>query len=207
MATKKQIKRDSPRKSKSVPIGRKSVRIPVSQRTKQELEHELKLGLMKHCVIFGKSHEAAALFFEARGHPIGSTQQKDLRRELKSSKMMKEWFSKEALYVIEDDHYLSVERIRIMENRLLEEFEQVANTNFYTYIKKGKNEQVLIRNKAHDANLLLRIISSFEKLQETKTKMFSATPMVQEMMEVHRMQEEESTMQAKPAETEKPIET
>ena len=37
----------------------------------------------------------------------------------------------------------------------------------------------------------LKIISQWESLQMTMTKMYSATPMVQELMEVHDQQEQE----------------
>jgi len=77
----------------------------------------------------------------------------------------------------------------MMEDRLLQEFEQLAATSFYKYINQGKPEQELIRNKAHDYSALIRVISQFQSLQETKTKMFSATPLVQEVMEVHARQE------------------
>ncbi|MCH7648864.1 MAG: hypothetical protein IIA83_09685 [Thaumarchaeota archaeon] len=42
---------------------------------------------------------------------------------------------------------------------------------------------------------MLRLIAEFRALQETKTKMFAATPLVQEMMEVHRRQEENENLQ------------
>jgi len=160
--------------------------------TNRELEHQVKLGLMRECMIYGKGFEASKAYFEFKGFTLGSTQFTELRNEIKSAQNAKEWFSKEALFVIEEDHMLSVERIRIMEDRLLQEFEQVASTNFYKYINAGTKEQEIIRNKAHDVNALLRIIQQFQSLQETKTKMFSATPLVQEIMEVHRRQEAES---------------
>ena len=167
--------------------------------TKQEVEHQYKLSLMRDCQIYGKLLEASKLYFESKGFTLGHTQFTDLRNELKESKNAKEWFSKEALYVIEEDHMLSVERIRAMEDRLMAEFEQVAATNFYKYLNAGKEDQEIIRNKAHDAQLLLRIIAQFQSLQETKTKMFSATPMVQELMEVHERQEQDEKILAKPS--------
>jgi len=158
---------------------------------KQTLEHQLRLELMKNCMIYGKSFESSVLYFKSKGYSLGHTNFTELRNELKSAKEQQEWFSREALYVIEDDHHLSVDRIRLMENRLLEEFEAVSATQFYKYVNQGTAQQEIIRNKSHDANLLLRIIAQFQSLQETKTKMFGATPMVQELMEVHRRQEDE----------------
>ncbi len=81
----------------------------------------------------------------------------------------------------------------MMEDRLLQEFEQLAATSYYKYINEGTDQQELIRNKTHDYSALLRVISQFQSLQETKTKMFSATPLVQEVMEVHARQEEEDS--------------
>ncbi len=169
--------------------------------TPKQMEHEVKLSLMRDCKLYGKSVEATIAYFTSKGYNLGHTQYTDLTKELKSARMAIQWFDKEALYVIEQDHMLSTERIRMMENRLLEEFEQVAATNFYKYINEGKDEQEIIRNKSHDANLLLRIITSFESLQLTKTKMFSAAPLVQEMMEVHRMHEDEAQIITKPDKT------
>lgn len=175
--------------------------------TKQALDHEYRILLMKDCMIYGKSYDACKLYFESKGLTLGTTNFSDLRNEVKSAKNTKQWFSKEALFVIEEDHMLSVERIRKMEDRLLEEFESVAATNFYKYLNAGTEEQQVVRNKAHDAQLLLRIIAQFQSLQETKTKMFSATPLVQEMMEVHAQHEEEKDIVTTPDKTEKEITT
>lgn len=173
--------------------------------TKKQVEHAYKLSLMRECQIYGKSYEECKLYFESKGFSLGESQFFELRKELKSADNAKEWFSKEALYVIEEDHMLSVQRIRMMEDRILKEFEQVAATNFYKYLNAGTEEQEIIRNKAHDGHFLLRIIGEFRALQEIKTKMFSATPMVQELMEVHRRQEEEQNAPPQPVKTEKVV--
>jgi len=159
---------------------------------KASLKHKLKLELMRTCKIYGKSFEESKAYFKLKGFELGETTFTDLRTELKTRDSAQGWFSNEALFVIEEDHQLSVERIRMMEDRLLQEFEQLAATNYYTYKNKGTEQQELIRNKVHDVNALLRVIAQFQTLQETKTKMFSATPLVQEIMEVHARQEEES---------------
>ena len=172
--------------------------------TKVQIEHQYKLALMRDCKIYGKLYEESKMYFESKGFTLGESQFTELRKELKSADNAEQWFSKEALFVIEEDHMLSVERIRMMEDRLLKEFEQVAATNFYTYLNAETKQQEIIRNKAHDAHLLLRIIAQFQSLQETKTKMFSATPLVQELMEVHRQQEQEQNTPP-PVKTEKEI--
>lgn len=205
MATKKKPKAIPKKKNVAKP------QKPVTKHggmTNHELEHQYKIELMRSCQIYGKNYDECKAYFESRGFTLGTTQFTELRNELKSSQNATEWFSKEALFVIEEDHMLSVERIRMMENRLLSEFEAVAATNFYKYINAGQADQEVIRNKAHDAQLLLRIIAQFQSLQETKTKMFSATPMVQEMMEVHaRQEEEENNPTPTNPKTEKPITT
>lgn len=188
MATKKKPK--PTHKSKDGDKSRKSL-TKHGGKTKPQLEHMVKLGLMKDCQMFGKRYDASRLYFESKGFTLGTTQFTDLRNELKSADNAKEWFSKEALFVIEEDHMLSVERIRMLEDRIMEEFEQVAATNFYKYLNANTDEQEIIRNKAHDGQFMLRLVAQFQSLQETKTKMFSATPLVQELMEVHRMHEEE----------------
>jgi len=165
------------------------------KKTKASLKHELKLELMRTCKIYGKSYEESKAYFQLRGLELGETVFTELRNELKSRDSAKGWFSNEALFVIEEDHQLSVERIRMMEDRLLQEFEQLAATSYYKYINQGTDQQELIRNKAHDTNALIRVIAQFQSLQETKTKMFSATPLVQEVMEVHAQQEEEQVKQ------------
>ncbi len=176
--------------NKSQNVGIKSVHSKTTH-----IKHQHKLSLMRDCQIYGKSYEASKAYFNSKGYSLSISQFTNLRNELKTTKTAREWFSKEALYVMEDDHILSVDRIRMMEDRLLTEFEQVSATNFYRYINAGTDEQEIIRNKAHDGKFLLRIISQFESLQETKAKMFSATPLLQELMEVHRRQEDESQRQ------------
>jgi len=171
--------------------------------TKPQMEHELKLALMRDCQIYGKDFENTKLYFNSKGYTLGSTQFTNLRNELKDTKTNSEWFTKEALYAIEDDHKLSVERIRMMENRLLAEFEQVSATNYYKYLNAGTKKQEIIKNKVHDSHLFLRIIAQFQSLQETKTKMFSATPLVQEMMEVASRREQEDEVLSMPSKREK----
>ncbi len=163
------------------------------KQTKASLKHDLKLELMRTCKIYGKSYEESKAYFQLKGLELGETVFTELRNELKSRDSAKGWFSNEALFVIEEDHQLSVERIRMMEDRLLQEFEQLAATSYYKYINANTEQQELVKNKAHDTNALIRVIAQFQSLQETKTKMFSATPLVQEVMEVHAQQEEEQT--------------
>jgi len=205
MATKKKPKTTHQSKDgdKSQKSGTKH-----GEKTKPQLEHMVKLALMRDCNMYGKKYEAAEAYFQLKGFTLGRTQFTDLRNELKSADNAKEWFSKEALFVIEEDHMLSVERIRMLEDRIMEEFEQVAATNFYKYLNAGTDEQEIIRNKAHDGQFMLRLVAQFQSLQETKTKMFSATPLVQELMEVHRMHEEEhNTPEPTKPEKETPLET
>jgi len=174
-----------------------------STMTKRQLEHQYKLSLMRECQIYGKSLEDSKLYFNSKGYSLSKSQATKLKKELKSVKNSKEWFSKEALFVIEDDHKLSVERIRVMEDRLMQEYEQVSSTSFYNNWDIQNPNQELTINKNHDANLLLKIIAQFQSLQESKTKMFSATPMVQELMAVHAQQEEEANNPTIPDKTEK----
>lgn len=186
--TEQPVQPTSPDSAKIGPKPRKSKR-----KNKATITHQLKLELMRTCKIYGKSFEESKAYFKLKGYELGETTFTDLRTELKSHDSAKGWFSNEALFVIEEDHQLSVERIRMMEDRLLQEFEQLAATSYYKYINEGTDEQQLIKNKAHDVHALLRVISQFQSLQETKTKMFSATPLVQEVMEVHARQEDEDS--------------
>jgi len=151
-----------------------------SQLTKTELEHQYKIGLMRDCQIYGKAYKDSKEYFKSKGYTLGRTQFAELKKELKSSNSAKNWFSKEALFVIEEDHMLSVERIRSMESDLVNEYWNTDNVN-----------------------LKIRIIAQFESLQLTKTKMFSCTPMVQEMLEAHRRQEDMENKAAQPEKTER----
>jgi hypothetical protein len=136
--------------------------------TKTELEHQYKLGLMRDCQIYGKSLKECKIYFAGKGYSLSKTQFTGLRNELKSQKSAKNWFSREALYVIEEDHMISVETGRAMVTDLVNEYWS-----------------------ATELDDKLSIVARWESLQVTLTKMFSATPMVQELMEVHRRQEQE----------------
>ena len=149
------------------------------QLTKTQIEHYYKQELMRDCQIYGKGFAESKDYFKSKGFSLGRTQFTELKNELKSSKSAKDWFSKEALYLIEEDHMLSVERIRSMESDLVNEYWNTDNVN-----------------------LKIRIIAQFESLQMTKTKMFSCTPMVQEMLEAHRRQEDMENKAAEPEKTE-----
>jgi len=168
----KDIKSNNLEQSKTVSNGQPQPR----KLSHKEMEHIVKLSLVRECNIYGKPYKETQKFFKDRSLSLSSTQWKNLRLELKSPKSAKNWFSKEAMYVIEEDHMLSVERIRSLEDKLLEQFD-----NIYTKTKKS----------TQDIHLLIKLVAQFQSLQETKTKMFSATPLVQEMMEVHARQQEE----------------
>ncbi|MCH7561921.1 MAG: hypothetical protein IIC67_11285 [Thaumarchaeota archaeon] len=160
-------------------------------KNKKELTHEVKLSLMRDCKIYGKSFKEEQVYFKSKGYSLSQAQSTRLKQELHSPERIRNWFSKEALYVIEDDHQLSVERIRARENRLMQEWEALASTNFYKHIDPEKPELGFIRDKNHDFNALIRLSGELRAIEEIKSKMFSATPLVQELMTVHRRQEEE----------------
>jgi len=148
--------------------------------SKPELEHQYKLGLMRDCQIYGKSYKECKEYFKTKGYTLSRTQFVNLRAELKSTKSSENWFSKEALYVLEEDHRLSLDRIRSIESDLAREY-----------------------SNAQDANLKTKISAELRAIQDTKSKMFSATPLVQELMEVHARQEEEKQAPLIPPNTEK----
>ena len=145
--------------------------------TPKQIEHEYKLGLMRECRIYGKEYSECNVYFKDKGFSLGQTQFKQLRAELKNIKSSKNWFSREALYAIEDDHKLSVERIREIDEAV------------YKQLKILMDKEPL---STIDVNSLVKLTAQFQSIQETKTKMFSATPLVQEMMEVHEQQQNES---------------
>jgi len=157
---------------------------------KQEYLHNYKLLLMRECIMFGKSFKDTQIFFKSRGISLSQSQYTRLKNELKSDKISKEWFGKEIEYVIEDDHRTSVERIRAVENRMMQEFEQVSSTSFYENWHTAKSHQELKRNKNHDSNALIRLSSEIRAIQETKTSMFAATYLVQELIAVRIRHEE-----------------
>ena len=176
--------------------------------TNKELEHQYKLSLMRECMVYGKDYRETKSYFNDRGFTLGKTQFTELRTELRGVKSARNWFSSEALYMLEQDHMISVERIRKYEdklvnisNRLIEEDDFETSVNYDT----DKSGIVKLRVRNYNTELFLKIISEFKSIQETKTKMFSATPLVQEMMEVHRQQEAEKDIVTQPAKTEKEI--
>jgi len=134
----------------------------------KKMQHPYKLSLIRDCQMYGKGYEESKKYFKSNGFTLGSTQFTDLRNELKSAKSAENWFSKEALFVMEESHMISVEAGRKMEADLVFEYW-----------------------KCDDVNKKIRIVAQWESLQMTMTKMFSATPMVQELMEVHRREEDE----------------
>ena len=143
-----------------------------STMTKTELEHKYKIGLMRECQIYGKPLKECKIYFADKGFSLSKTQFTALRNELKSRKSAKNWFSNEALYVMEEAHMISTETGRKLEEDLM-----------------------LAYWGTDELDEKLKIISQWESLQMTMTKMYSATPMVQELMEVHSRQEAEEAKQ------------
>lgn len=147
--------------------------------TKKELFHELKIEYIRYCVIYNKTFKETQEFFKAKKISLSESTWRTLKLEIHNSKYAKNWFSKEALYVIEQDHMISVERIKIMDNQLFSEFITLQKTFDKT---------------PEDIALLLSIVARYQAVQETKTKMFSATPMVQEMAEIRDRRESEDEL-------------
>lgn len=162
---------------KNEKIVRRSV---MKKEPKKQLEHRLKLELMKTCMIYGKSFADTVAYFKSHDYKLGKTQNWELRTELQSAAAAKDWFRKEALFVIEGDHQLSVERVRKFEEDLIVEF----------YILKKKEDK-----SAQDISLMIRLVAQFQAIQETKTSLFGATPMIQEWMEERARREEEQEKQ------------
>ena len=190
-------------KSKTVSNGQPQVQ----KLSHKEMEHIVKLSLVRECNIYGKSYKETQQFFKDRSLSLSSSQWKNLRIELKSSKSAKNWFSKEALFVIEEDHMISVERIRKVEDKIVSIMLGLLNDDdFETSINydTDKSGIVKLRVRNYNTELLIKLTAQFQSLQETKTKMFAATPLVQELMEVHRRQEVEQNTPP-PVKTEKEI--
>ncbi len=162
--------------------------------SKSELEHKYKVELVRSCQIYGKSYKEAKSYFAAQGFTLGSTLWKKLRLELTTRKSAKEWFSKEALYVIEEDHMNSVERIRSIESIIVAQIHKLMGEgDFDTKVHfDTSDEGVRQRVENYNLELLIKLTATFESIQKTKTDMFSCTPMVQEMMEVRARQDQEN---------------
>lgn len=159
---------------------------------KSTITHQKKLEIMRTCHIFRKSVDETIEYFQKRGYSISARTCARLKAELLAENYAEMWFSRDALEEIEKDHMLSWATIKMMEDRLVKEFEQVSSTPFYDYINEGTDKQKLVRNKSHDSDLMIRLVAQFESLQNTKTKMASATPLVAEVMEIHRRQTREN---------------
>lgn len=197
-------KSTKPKKPNDSQNDRKSQKVPTKHggMTNKQIEHQYKLSLMRECQIYGKLYAETSEYFKSKGFTLGHTQFTELRNELKSSKSAKDWFSKEALYVIEEDHMVSVERMRLFENTLVNKTLKLINDDDFetktTFITTDSG--VTSRVKNYNFELYLKSMAEFRAIQETKTKMFSATPMVQEMLEIHRRREEEEQAYTKPPE-------
>lgn len=147
--------------------------------TNKQMEHELKICLIRECEIYGKKFKEAQKYFHDKGIEIGHTQWKALRKEIRSARGAQNWFTDEALIVLESDHKLSLHRTLQIENGLVDEIFRLQK----------------IENKSpQEFHMYIKSITQFESMQETKTKMFSATPMIQEIMAVHEQQKEEQDL-------------
>jgi hypothetical protein len=163
--------------------------------SKSELEHKYKIELIRNCQIYGKSFKEAKAYFAAQGFSLSSSHWKNLKKELTTRTSAKEWFSKEALYIIEEDHMNSVERIRSIESLIVKQIHKLMGEgDFDTKVHFDTTDKgVKQRVENYNTELLIKLTSQFESIQMTKTKMFSATPMVQELIEVHARQEQEES--------------
>jgi len=154
------------------------------------LRHQLKLHYMKDCVFYGKSIRETQEYFKSKGESLSISNYTMLKKQVFSVENQKHWFSREALFVMEEDHRNSVERIRNLENHLVMRIHKIME-------KKDPDIEEL--------HLFIRLMAEFRATQETKSKLFSATPQVQELMTIHRQQLEETNIVNSPFAPEKDI--
>jgi len=129
------------------------------KKKKQDVIRELKLALVRECQIWGKSYIETREYFKLQGYTLSRGNWHKMKNELASTRFAKEWFSREALNAMEHDHMISVERIRQMENRLLQDFENIAGTAYVSYADADEKTKTAIRQRSH---ILLKIIAQFE---------------------------------------------
>lgn len=165
--------------------------------TRAQILHQYKIGLVRECMIYGKSLKETQKYFASKGLKISKKSWQNYRNELKSAKSAKDWFSKEAMYAMEEDHMLAVESARRIEDKIKNILSRLLNEDDFDtkvdYATKSDG-QVIQRVTNYNTELLIRLSGEFRAMQETKTKLFSATPMVQEMLEVHRRRKEEDDL-------------
>jgi len=143
--------------------------------TKTDLEHQYKMELMRDCQIYGKSLKECKLFFGDKGYSLSKSLFTTLRNELKSRKSSKNWFSKEALFAVEEDHMISVDRIRKVEDvlvkqllTLMDEDKFETSVNFDT----DKDGIVKLRVRNYNLELLIKLTSAFESSSLSKSIVF-----------------------------------
>ena len=149
-----------PKASKEIKSGNKSQNIETKhgKMTKPEVEHAYKLALTRDCQIYGKLLPEAKIYFKSKGFTLGHTQFTALRNELKSTKTAKDWFSKEALYIIEEDHMISVERIRALEDKLVNEMNKlISDDEFDTIVQYSSDASGVVKLRVKNYNLELLI--------------------------------------------------
>ena len=153
--------------------------------TKAQIERKLKLEYTKECMFYGFKYPAAKNFFISKGiNPPSRALYKQLKEKVRKDRNQSTWYSKDALLLMEEDHQKSIARAMLMEERLIADDDLLEEVQMDEDMKESQKQMFInIKSQARST-----IYKNWRELQDIKSKMFNATPLVTEIVEVHRRQ-------------------
>lgn len=159
---------------------------------KKKVSKQLKLEMMRYCLLWGYSVEMQISYFKQRGFELSASYAHELKAELESDESVQGWYTDVSMRMMEREQKLDFEQVVELEKLTMTEIAQLNMTNVYIVApkKNPKDPDVLILNDQHDSALMAKLISTLVELKKVKSDMLAATPVVQAIMVKKRKEEE-----------------
>lgn len=159
--------------------------------TRKQLEHEIKLQLIRYCRIWRYSVRLAMEYCESQGHKISETEYHVLRNELKEQVLQGEMFTKQALENLQVEHGDSLELLNGMLDVVIKEIRDHSATAIYNVLEdKGKNKTYVF-NKNHNSNVVAKLVTTATDLMQKRDNTILATPIITDLVNELKKESEE----------------
>jgi len=161
--------------------GRKSInsRRKMNSVTKKQLEHEVKLSLVRHCRIWRYSVRFALEYCKSQGYPMGEASYHRLKQELNTTLLQGKEFTQQALANLQTVHGDSLELIDKGLDVAIKELRDLSSTPVYNVVEdKSTGIKTSVINKAHNSRTVFAALTKMTELLQARDETILATPVI-----------------------------
>lgn len=150
--------------------------------TRKQLEHEIKLQLIRYCRIWRYSVRLAIEYCKSQGHSISETEYHVLRNELKEQVLQGAMFTKQALENLQVEHGDSLELLNGMLDVVIKEIRDHSATAIYNVQEDKEGNKTYVFNKNHNSNIVAKLVTTATDLMQKRDNTILATPIITDLV-------------------------